>query len=180
MIIKRQTDIDLVRSCQRQDRLAQKELYDRYKNAMYTLIYRITNDFALSEEVLQDAFVKVFKHIGNFRGEASIGSWIKTIVTRTALEKVRNKIVFEPFDNTLREEVIDWGHHLDADYLERAIQNLSEGYRSVFVLIEIEGYSHKEVATLLGISVGTSKSQLYHAKRKLKSQLLDLKKFLNE
>jgi len=119
--------------------------------------------------------MKVFKHINNFRGEASIGSWIKTIVTRTALEKVKQKIQFEPLEGQAYEEVIDWGHHLDIDYLEKAIQSLPEGYRAVFVLIEIEGYAHKEVSMMLGISVGTSKSQLYHAKRKLKELLTDFR-----
>ena len=119
--------------------------------------------------------MKVFKHINNFRGEASIGSWIKTIVTRTALEKVKQKIRFEPLEGQAYEEVIDWGHHLDIDYLEKAIQSLPEGYRAVFVLIEIEGYAHKEVSMMLGISVGTSKSQLYHAKRKLKELLTDFR-----
>ena len=84
------------------------------------LIYRITNDLNISEEVLQDAFVKVFRHIDNFRGEASIGSWIKTIVTRTALEKVKQKIQFDPIDEKNHDVVIDWGHHLDIDYLEQA------------------------------------------------------------
>jgi len=171
--IKKRSEYQLLKDCQRKDRLAQKELYDNYKNAMFTLIYRITNDLKLSEEILQDAFMKVFKHINNFRGEASIGSWIKTIVTRTALEKVKQKIRFEPLEGQAYEEVIDWGHHLDIDYLEKAIQSLPEGYRAVFVLIEIEGYAHKEVSMMLGISVGTSKSQLYHAKRKLKELLTD-------
>ena len=173
--IKKRSEYQLLKGCQQKDRLAQKELYDKYKNAMYTLIYRITNDLKLSEEILQDAFMKVFKHINNFRGEASIGSWIKTIVTRTALEKVKQKIQFEPLEGQAYEEVFDWGHHLDIDYLEKAIQSLPEGYRAVFVLIEIEGYAHKEVSIMLGISVGTSKSQLYHAKRKLKELLTDFR-----
>lgn len=147
---------------------------------MFTLIYRITDDLKLSEEILQDAFLKVFKHINNFRGEASIGSWIKTIVTRTALEKVKQKIQFESLEENTTEEAIEWEHSLDLDYLERAIQSLPEGYRVVFVLIEIEGYTHKETASLLGISAGTSKSQLYHAKKKLQKQLNQFRKTLNE
>jgi len=173
---KKKSNKELIIACQQRDRLAQKELYDTYKTGMYTLIYRITNDLNLSEEILQDAFIKVFRHIGNFRGEASIGSWIKTIVTRTALEKVRKKIIFEPLGKEY-EEVIDWGHSIDIDYLEKAIQSLPEGYRAVFVLIEIEGYAHKEVAMMLDISVGTSKSQLYHAKRKLQALLSKFKEF---
>ena len=125
---RKRTNKELIIACQQTDRLAQKELYDRYKTAMFTLIYRITNDLNLSEEVLQDAFVKVFRHISNFRGEASIGSWVKTIVTRTALEKVKQNIQFDPLEETTSGTVIDWGHHIDIDYLEQAIQSLSEGY----------------------------------------------------
>ena len=118
--IRKRSNKELINACQQKDRLAQKELYELYKNAMYTLIYRIMNDLELSEEILQDAYLKVFKHIESFRGEASIGSWIKTIVTRTALEKVKQKIKFDPLDN-LPETPIDWGHHIEVDYLEKAI-----------------------------------------------------------
>ena len=68
-------------------------------------------------------------------------------------------------------EMIDWGNSLDAEYLEKAIQSLPTGYRSVFVLIEVEGYAHKDVAEMLGISVGTSKSQLFYAKKQLQKKL---------
>ena len=162
------TEIQLVQGCRQQDRLAQKVLYDRYKTAMYTLAYRITNDFGQAEEVLQDAFLKVFKHITSFKGTASLGSWIKTIVIRTALKKIQRKIRFEPLEDHSLPALIDWRQALDSEYLEQAIQSLPEGFRAVFVLIEIEGYTHKEVSNLLDIAVGTSKSQLFHAKKKLK------------
>ncbi len=165
------TETQLVQGCRAKDRLAQKALYDRYKTAMYTLAYRITNDFGQAEEVLQDAFLKVFKHITSFKGTASLGSWIKTIVIRTALKKIQRKIIFEPLEDHLLPTLIDWGHTLESDYLEQAIQSLPEGFRAVFVLIEIEGYTHKEVANLLDIATGTSKSQLFHAKKKLKNIL---------
>ncbi len=165
------TEIQLVHGCRQQDRLAQKALYDRYKTAMYTLAYRITSDFGQAEEVLQDAFLKVFKHITSFKGTASLGSWIKTIVIRTALKKIQRKIKFEPLADHSLPTLIDWEQALDSEYLEQAIQSLPEGFRAVFVLIEIEGYTHKEVGTLLGIATGTSKSQLFHAKKKLKNIL---------
>ena len=164
------TEAQLVQGCIAKNRLSQKALYDRYKTALYTLAYRVVNDFGLAEEVLQDAFLKVFKHIATFKGTASLGSWIKTIVVRTALKKIKQKIVFEPIDAQLNTPV-EWGHTLDTDYLEQAIQSLPEGFRAVFVLIEIEGYTHKEVGELLGIAVGTSKSQLYYAKKRLKKIL---------
>lgn len=167
------TEAELVAACKREDRLAQKELYDRYKKAMYTLAYRTTGDFALAEDVIQEAFVKVFKSLKTFRAESTIGAWIKTIVIRTAYSKLRKKSIFtESLENQHLEQQVDWGHRkLDAEYLEKAILALPEGYRMVFTMVEIEGYAHKEVAEMLGISVGTSKSQLFYAKKKLRESL---------
>jgi len=172
MMTANMTENELIEACLKQDRLAQKELYDRYSRAMYTAAYRITNDFEIANDVLQDAFIKVFRHLKGFRQESTLGAWIKTIVVRTALSKVKKESRMEGLqDHHLQEQTLDWGHHLEADYLEQAIQALPPGYRSVFVLIEVEGYSHQEVAKLLDISVGTSKSQLFYAKRKLRDTL---------
>lgn len=167
-------ELDLVDGCLEGDRLAQKALYDRYKDAMYTLCYRITNDFELAQDVMQEAFLGVFRGISGFRRESSLGAWIKTIVVRTAYRKIRNTVRHQSLEIEKTGEVIDWGHQLDVDYLEKAIQSLPPGYRSVFVLVEVEGYSHKEVGEMLGISVGTSKSQLYYAKKQLQKKLKGL------
>ncbi|MEO1449086.1 MAG: RNA polymerase sigma factor [Bacteroidota bacterium] len=164
----------LVEGCLAQDRRSQKALYDRYKDAMYTLAYRITNDFELAQDVLQEAFVAVFRGIDKFRQASTLGAWIKTIVVRTAYRKVRKKPHMLDLEALDKQEIVDWGDFLDAEYLEQAIQALPSGYRSVFVLIEIEGYAHKEVAEMLSISPGTSKSQLYHAKRYLRKHLTAL------
>ena len=165
------SEIELIEGCTRGDRLAQKQLYHRYKDAMYTLAYRITGDFDLAAEALQDGFLRVFRKIHTFRRESSLGAWIKTIVVRTALKKIKSKLVFEELTPHTITSYIDWGHSLDADYLEKAIMALSEGYRTVFTLIEIEGYTHKEVAAMLRITEGTSKSQLFYAKKKLREKL---------
>ncbi|WP_020534318.1 RNA polymerase sigma factor [Lewinella cohaerens] len=166
------TESELIDACLDNDRLAQKELYDRYSRAMYTAAYRITSDFELANDVLQEAFVKIFRHLAGFRRESTLGAWIKTIVVRTALSRMRREIRMETLeDYHHKDQVVDWGHYLDADYLEKAIQALPAGYRSVFVMIEVEGYAHKEVAEMLGISVGTSKSQLFYAKKKLRKSL---------
>jgi RNA polymerase sigma factor (sigma-70 family) len=166
------TEAELIDACLLDDRLAQKELYDRYARAMYTAAYRITADFESANDVLQEAFLKVFRHLDGFRRESTLGAWIKTIVVRTALSRVRREIRMESLeDHHLQDQIVDWGHHLDADYLEKAIQALPAGYRSVFVMIEVEGFSHQEVADMLAISVGTSKSQLFYAKKKLRQSL---------
>lgn len=164
------TESKLIDACLANNRRAQKDLYDRYKDAMYTIAYRITGSYEEAEEVLQDAFLSIFRNLGQFRRESTLGAWIKTIVTRTALKKIKKKVYFDPIeDHHQREEFIDWGAtRLDVDYLEKAINQLPEGYRAVFVLVEIEGYPHKEIAKMLNISEGTSKSQLFHAKKKLR------------
>ena len=167
------TEAEILHGCKNGDPRAQKQLYDRYKRAMYTVCYRITGDFESANDTLQEAFVKIFTHLDQFRQESTLGAWIKTIVVRTALTKIRKKVTLEPIDNNagLPDQALRWDHHLDADYLEKAILALPEGYRAVFLLIEVEGYGHKEVAEMLQISEGTSKSQLFHAKKRLRESL---------
>ncbi len=169
------TETELIQGCLREDRLAQRALYDKYSQAMYSLAYRITGDFELANDVLQEAFIKVFRHLGDFRKESTLGAWIKTIVLRTALGKVKKQQHFLPEESIPADYALDWGDFIEADYLEQAIQDLPPGYRTVFLLIEVEGYTHQEVADLLGISVGTSKSQLFYAKKRLRESL---RKFL--
>ena len=168
------TETDLVNRCLDGDIKAQRQLYDKYKDAMFTLCYRISGDFDLASDILQEAFVKIFRGLKSFRGESTLGAWIKTIVIRTAYNAVKKeKKFFESIDNIGEEDVVHWGDFLQAEYLEKAILSLPDGYRMVFMMIEVEGYAHKEVAEMLNISVGTSKSQLFYAKRKLRSILKD-------
>jgi len=164
-------DKALIEACINNDRLAQKELYEKYKKAMYTIACRITGDFNLANDVLQDAFINIFRALPKFRGDSTLGAWIKTIVVRTAIRASKKQRNFSEINDVVEHTLIDWGHALDIEYLEKAIFSLSAGYRAVFTLIEIEGYTHKDAADLLGISTGTSKSQLFHAKRKLRDLL---------
>ena len=161
----------LIAQCLAQDRRAQQALYDQYRRAMFTLAYRITNDFELAAEVLQDAFLQIFKSLSHFRGESTLGAWIKTIVVRTAYRHLKTRISFQELPPQYGETPIDWGDVADIEYLEKAIQRLPDGFRTVFTLIEIEGFSHREVADILGITEGTSKSQLFYAKKKLREIL---------
>jgi RNA polymerase sigma-70 factor (ECF subfamily) len=165
------TQNQLIAQCLAHDRLAQRTLYDQYRRAMFTLAYRITGDFDAAAEVLQDAFLQVFKSLNSFRQESTLGAWIKTIVVRTAYRHLKSRVVFEELPPQYNEAQIDWGDFLNIEYLEKAIQSLPDGFRTVFTLIEIEGFSHREVAELLGISEGTSKSQLFYAKKKLREIL---------
>jgi RNA polymerase sigma factor (sigma-70 family) len=164
---------ELIQGCIAQNRLAQKTFYDRYCRAMYTLAFRLTHNFEVANEVLQDGFLQAFRSMTNFRGESTLGAWLKTIVIRTALKHLKTIKNFDEITPSVSDTLIDWGETLDAEYLEKAIQSLPDGFRAVFVLIEIEGYAHKEVAEILGISEGTSKSQLFHAKQRLRKILAE-------
>lgn len=165
------TENELIEACLAGNRLAQRELYERYKGAMFTLAYRVTSDFDLAHDVLQEAFIKIFRALPQFRRESTLGAWIKTIVVRTAISRVKRQPTFEELSPEHTQGWVDWGDYLDAEYLEKAIQSLPDGYRTVFVLIEIEGYQHQEVAEMLNISAGTSKSQLFYAKKRLRKML---------
>jgi RNA polymerase sigma-70 factor (ECF subfamily) len=168
----RMTEKELVAACRLQDRRAQKELYDRYSRAMYTACYRICADFDLANDALQEGFLKVFQKLHTYRGESTIGAWMKVVIVRTALNKLRRHKVTQELPLNYADEEVDWGTtSLDTEYLEKAINRLPDGYRSVFVLIEVEGYKHQEVADMLNITVGTSKSQLFYAKKKLREFL---------
>ncbi len=160
----------LIEFCKKNDQKSQKKLYNKYKDSMYTIALRITGNEDDAAEVLQDSFVQIFCNISDFLGKSTLGAWIKTIVVRGAIKKVKKQIRFEDFDK-VEHEIIYWPENLDGEILEKAINQLDPGYRSVFVLIEVEGYKHKEVAQILKISVGTSKSQLFHAKRILREKL---------
>ena len=160
----------MISGCLLHNRAAQRLLYERYKNAMYTLAYRITGDYDDANDVLQDTFIEVFRHLDQFRGDATLGAWIKQIAVRKSTKK--KKIV--AWQNLEEEtgESINWGEsEINVAHLQTAILALPDGFRTIFVLAEIEGYTHREIAVMLNISEGTSKSQLFYAKRKLRGML---------
>jgi RNA polymerase sigma factor (sigma-70 family) len=170
---KNDVERDLVQGCTRNDRIAQRDLYQRYCDAMFTIAYRITGNRDDAHDALQDAFIQVFRDIAQYRFDSTLGAWIKTIVVRTSLRllsKNRN-LAFTGMEEVKSEEMILIPDTLNSEYLEKVILSLPDGYRTVFLLTEVEGYTHEETAGLLGISPGTSKSQLHHAKKMLRNRL---------
>ena len=165
------TEAELISACIQNNRLAQRTLYDRYKRAMFTLAYRLTSDFDEANDVLQDAFLDVFRKLETYRGDATLGAWIRAIVVRKAYRKLKKTRFWELVEEIPDDSLVDWGNAIDAEYLEKAIQSLPEGFRTVFVLVEVEGYTHRETAEMLGIAEGTSKSQLFYAKKRLREIL---------
>ena len=169
-------ELELVERCLKDERSAQRSLYEKYKNAMYTILLRMLSDQDDADDALQEAFIEVFRSLKNYEKRSSLGAWIKVIVVRVGLRKQRkSQIFFDPMDNVSdNQSVIVWDENLTGEYLEKGIRQLPEGYRNIFLLIEVEGYSHKEVAALLNISEGTSKSQLHHSKKMLQKTLQQL------
>lgn len=161
----------LIERCLSQERAAQLELYNKYKNAMFTIALRITGSPELAADAMQEGFVYVFMNLQKFRGESSIGAWIKTIIIRHAIKQKAAEYRYLPFDPESHDADFEIENNLDFKYLDSLILNLPDGYRRVFTLIEIEGYSHKACAELLGISENTSRSQLFHSKKILKHKL---------
>jgi RNA polymerase sigma-70 factor (ECF subfamily) len=138
---------------------------------MYTSAYRILNDHELARDATQETFIKVFKILEQFQFRSTLGAWIKTIVIHTSLKILKKQKAFVFVDLSDSIKLISWDEPMSGEYLEKAILSLPSGYRVIFLLIEVEGYKHREVAEMLNISEGTSKSQLFHAKKYLKTIL---------
>ena len=138
---------------------------------MYTLTFRMLNDKDLSNDVMQDAFIDIFQTISELQDAEKLSGWVRTIVVRTAIQylKERKKFIFE--DTTEIKDLVLPDDNFTAIQLDEAIRSLPKGNRVVFILIEVEGYKHREVAEILDISEGTSKSQLNYAKKLLRIKL---------
>lgn len=168
-------EAELIEKCRKQDRKAQKTLYERYDAAMFRVVYRYIRDRQDAEDVQIKAFFKVFQHIAKFeyRGEGSLSAWIRRIVVNEALMFLRK----QPFEWVPVEEAFSNHSDLQADInlnaedIIRAVRELAPGFRAVFNLYAIEGYNHPEIAEMLDISEGTSKSQLSRARQILREKL---------
>ena len=165
------TDDDILNGCKQQNRIAQQELYLRYGGKMLVVCLRYTRNRAEAEDLLQEGFIKVFKHIHDFRNEGSLEGWIRRIMVNTALKQLsKQRPVFIEDTNISFELDNNWSNALDKisekELLQR-IGNLPVGYKMVFNLYVLEGYSHAEIAELLKIKESTSRSQLVKARMML-------------
>lgn len=166
---------ELLEGCAKGDRAAQKALYERYCRKMMVICQRYAKTTAEAEDILQEGFVKVFGAIKSFRGESALGTWITRIMINTALNSQRQKLYMLPMVDLRevslpeREEVILAQFRLEE--LVAIIQSLPDGCRVVFNLFAIEGYGHQEIAKMMNISEGTSKSQYNRAKSLLRTKL---------
>jgi RNA polymerase sigma-70 factor (ECF subfamily) len=167
---------DLVKGCQRGKAKYQKLLYERYAPKMLAVCMRYFRTREEAQDALQDGFIKVFTNIGSFRGDGSLEGWIRRIMVNTSLNLYRNNLkrMYHLDVDDAQVQIADVSVDFDRFNVEdimRLVQKLPDGYRIVFNMYDIDGYSHKEIAAKLGISVNTSKSQLLKARRHLKKEL---------
>jgi RNA polymerase sigma-70 factor (ECF subfamily) len=178
-----ESDLDLVRHAQQGDSDAFACLFHAHKARVYSVCLRLTNNAAEAEDLTQDAFVQAFRKLSTFRGDSAFATWLHRIAVNTVLMHFRKKTLpqvslDEPYDGDAGFIPREYGHKdarlagsIDRIALSRAIGELPKGYRTVFLLHEVEGYEHEEIAELLGCSVGTSKSQLHKAKLRIRELL---------
>ncbi|MDQ6755661.1 MAG: RNA polymerase sigma factor [Bacteroidota bacterium] len=176
------TDDELIKGCLKEDESSQRELFRRYAGKMLGVCQRYAHNSADAEDIVQDAFIKVFEKIHQFKNEGSFEGWIRKIVVNTALKKYTviryDKEVSGYEINDTNESSIEATaySHLKEKELLGLINNLPDGYRLIFNLYVIEGYQHEEIAAMLGIQPGTSRSQLVKARNMLKNQIFKMQR----
>jgi RNA polymerase sigma-70 factor (ECF subfamily) len=171
----------LIEACKQNKRKARNRLYNLYANQFLGICLRYTRNKTEAEDVLHDSFIKIFTKIDQYTGKGSFEGWMKRIVTNTAIQVIRDRIKdrkifdenkeFENDANYVEEQNEDLPR-LDATELMQIIQDLPDGYRAVFNMFVFEEIGHKEIADILGISEGTSKSQYFRAKQLLRKEII--------
>ena len=177
------TENELIEGCRKGDRASQKALYERYCRKMMVVCLRYSKSTLEAEDILQESFVKIFQSIKDFRQEAKLETWITRIMVNTALNSQRKKLYLYPMVdveeiNLPTDEVSLSG--INFNQLLEMVQSLPQGCQIVFNMFAIEGFSHKEIAEMLGISEGTSKSQYARARSLLQSKLLKESSYYNK
>lgn len=175
------SEADLIKGCINNDRRMQEELYRRFAPRMYAVCLRYAGNTEEAEDILQEGFIKIFKKLSSFRSEGSFEGWIRRIFVNTSIEHFRRKIYLQPIteqeENTVEGKLLSVLDNLAEKDIIELVQQLSPGYRTVFNMYVVEGFTHKEIGEMLGISEGTSKSQLSRAKVILQDMV---KKFIDE
>ena len=172
-------DSALVKKCLKGDARAQRALFEKFAPKMLGVCMRYAKNTEQAEDVLQDGFVKVFTKLSHYSGNGSLEGWIRRIIVNTALDEIRRNVKFQ---SNINVDDVDYKLELDSHIVEglaaedlmKVVNDLPDGYRIVFNMFAIEGYSHKEIAMQLNISENTSKSQYSRARAYLKNKLEEL------
>ncbi|HQN99239.1 MAG TPA: RNA polymerase sigma factor [Bacteroidales bacterium] len=173
----------LIKGCLEGNAKMQRRLYNTYAPKMYGICLRYAQNQDEASDILQEGFIKVFTKLQDFRNEGSLEGWIKKIMINTAINfYIKEKRYLTTNLETgegISEQVQISYDNLQLKDLLKLVQGLPAGYRAIFNLYEIEGYTHKEISEILGISINTSKTQLMHARRFLQKQILSIEKQTN-
>lgn len=178
--VGKQSDLELAQMANGGDTGAFEELYRRHHRRVYSICLRMLQNASEAEDLTQDVFIQLYRKIGSFRGDSAFTTWLHRMAVNQVLMHFRKKTV--KFEKTTEEgdtpvQIVSGSSDprkmqvVDKIALENAIKQLPEGYKNVFILHDVEGYEHEEVARILGCSVGTSKSQLHKARLKLRKLL---------
>jgi RNA polymerase sigma-70 factor (ECF subfamily) len=174
------SDYELAQRAAKGDMPAFEELYDRHHRRVYSLCLRMTQNVSEAEDLTQEVFIQLFRKIGSFRGESAFTTWLHRLTVNQVLMHFRRRGVRDEKtteEGDMPEQVVLGTDNpnqmpvVDRIALDKAIAQLPPGYRTVFVLHDVEGHEHEEIARMLGCSVGTSKSQLHKARMKLRQLL---------
>lgn len=171
------TDAQLVARCIAGDRSAERALYDAHVDRVFRIAYRLAGDPDLAQDFTQETFIRAFSRLSQYRGDASLSTWLHSIATSVSLNGMRSVTRIRSRSTNIDElpELSAAPHRTSPhDLRERmhaAIDALSLKLRPVFVMHDVEGYTHEEIATTLGIPVGTSKARLFDARAKLRAAL---------
>lgn len=172
---------ELIKGCIKQNSKAQEALYHLYKNTLFVLCLKYCANTAEAEDNLHNAFIEIFTNIGNFKNKGTFEGWIKRITINKAIDSYKKKYNLVSIDENMGEDTQIDDNELDfsMDQLMAMIQELPNQYRMVFCLYELDDYPHSEIAQLLSISEGTSKSNLHRAKMLLKEKIRSKNAFHN-
>ena len=181
---KSTTETDLITKCKRGNSKAQAAVYDKYSGKMLSICRRYIKEENEAEDTMIQAFMKAFSKIDQFKQEGSFEGWLRRIMVNESLTYLRrNKSMYLEVEIEAADHEPDYrmlNSHLEAEDLLKMVNGLPMGYRTVFNLYAIEGYSHKDISEQLGITVNTSKSQLSRARNMLQNMLLQSEKSINE
>ena len=167
----------LIQDCKKKNTKAQGELYKLFSSKLFAICLKYSRNRVEAEDNLQDAFLTIFNKIEQYKGKGSFEGWLKRVTVNTVLQRYRNEKVFDIInENTIEDVVVEVDENpVSIDYLLQIIQELPDRYRLVFNLYVLDGYSHKEIANMLKINLGTSKSNLARARQILKQTIENYK-----
>lgn len=172
---------ELIERCRKNDRTAQKELYNKYSKGMYYVAIRFLKDPFEAEEAMQESFIKAFTKLHQFTGDVTFGAWLKRIVINKSIDMLKakrlNTIALNEQVMTTADEQDDWSvdDGISIDEIKNAIENLPEKYKYAVMLFLIEGYDHKEISEILNITPVSSRTLVHRGKKRLQQQLKHLR-----